>query len=437
MAEKKNTVEIVKADNPRSKQVKDNDTRVGTRIPKIPFSTLLNLYYDSFVVSWLTDKISTAISSGFDTKDDKLLTMLNTIDHEFLNRNKVLCGNAFFEVIRDGKGSVLELVPVLSNTIEIMNDWDGYKQSIGTKVTYFNEFTPLADRVARTALWTESKAGEKELVNTGKWCGFNPNLNEIYHFKNTSLDTKYYGASYFESAIDQIVLIEQIDSYYSKAFDNGMIKAKILFSKSEKKGFSKDDKTALKEFLKAKMKGLDKAFSTAIVDNEVWFVDLEHEIDANAFIEYRQQLLKAVAISLNIPYDMILSDNSNRASSQVSMESFNKFTIAPFQAQNVRDFKILFQDNKYTNLDTLKYDFIDTKDQKEDMEVLTGFKKAGVMTANEVREKLGLKPLDGWDELVVDSQAQQKDQLTDLMKKEETSFYQYLTQIDHDISKDL
>lgn len=76
----------------------------------------------------------------------------------------------------------------------------------------------------------------------------------MYHFKNTSLATKYYGASFFESAVDQLVLIEKIDQYYLNAFDKGMIKAKMIYPDNEKKTFSKEDKDILKEFIKSKMK---------------------------------------------------------------------------------------------------------------------------------------------------------------------------------------
>lgn len=436
MQDQNSTVEIVKfIDNPNSKQAKENTKTVGTRTPKIPFASLTTLYYDSFVVSGLTDKIATAINSGFQTKDTNLMEMIQKMDHEFLNRNKVICGNAFFEVIEDGKGMVTDIVPVLSGTIEIMEDGDGYRQQVGTDVVYFNAFTPLADRPKRTEIFTSSWARADELKNTGKGCGYNPNLNQIFHFKNTSIDTKYYGASYFEAVVDQLVLIEQIDEYYSKAFENGMIKAKIIFPKNEKKTFSKDDKITLKEFILSKMKWVKNAYATAIVDQEVGQLDLEHDIDAKAFIEYRTQLLQSVAISLNVPYDLLLSDNSNRASSQVSMDSFNNFTIYPLQQQNLRDFKILFAEGY--KVDDLEYQWIDTTDEKEQMDVLTGYKKAGVMTANEVRAKIGLNPIDGGDTLMVDTQQAQKDQLAELMKGEKTDFLQTLTKIENDLLTDL
>lgn len=431
MSKKIDNIEIIKSVDPRSKQADDKMSTVGTRTPAIAFSTLINIYYDSFVVSWLTDKIATAIASGFNTKDESLLKILNNLDQEFLNRNKVLCWNAFFEVIRDWSNKVVDLLPILNDTILIMEDWDWYKQQIGTDVVYFNEFTPVDKRADRIAIYEWSNALDNELVNTGKWCGFNPNLNEVYQFKNTSLRTKYYWASYYESVIDQLILIEQIDKYYSKGFDNGMIKAKMIFPKNEKKSFSKNDKIVLKEFIKSKMKGIDKAFSTAIVDIEIGQLDLEHEIDANAFIDYRKELLKSVSIALNVPYDMILSDNSNKSTSQTSKETFNTFTIIPAQNQLLKDFKIIFGENY--KIDDLAYKIIDTKDQKEEMEVLTGYKKSWILTANEVREKIGYPKHEGGDELKTESEEKAKQETTEILKKEAWNFYNHLTNLENDL----
>lgn len=429
------TIEIIKSVDPRSKQAEENTKTVGTRTPEIPFETLINLYYDSFVVWGLTDKIATAIASGFETQDEELLKVLNNIDQEFLGRNKVLCWNAFFEVIRDWKGKVVDLLPILSDTIEIMEDGDGYRQQVGTDTVYFNTFTPIKDRPARQTIYEGSWAKSDELANTWKGCGFNPNLNEVYQFKNTSLKTKYYWASYFESVIDQLILIEQIDKYYSKGFDNGMIKAKMIFPKHDKKSFSKNDKKVLKEFIKSKMKGVDKSFSTAIVDIEVWQLDLEHEIDANAFIDYRKELLKSVSIALNVPYDLLLSDNSNKSTSQTAKETFNEYTIIPLQNQLIKDFKKIFAEDY--KVEDLEYQFVDTKDEKEQMEVLTGYKKAWIMTANEVREKLWLPAREDWNELKTEAESKAKDETEEILKKEAWSFYNKLTDLENDLYKNL
>lgn len=55
------------------------------------------------------------------------------------------------------------------------------------------------------------------------------------------------------------------------------------------------------------------------------------------------------------------------------------------------------------------------------------------MTANEVRAKLGLDPIDGGDQLMVDTQQAQKDQLQELMKTEAGAFYNNLTALENDL----
>lgn len=385
---KKSSIDIIKTEN-NSKQIKKNTkTYSGVINPEIPFETLIKLYYDSFSVQGLTDKISTAINSWFQSENDELLKIIKQIDHAFLNRNKILCWNAFFEIITDLTWKIVELVPVLSSTILMMEDGDWYKQQVWVDTVYFNAFTPLDKREAKKKIWEESEAKDYELVNTGKGCGYNPNLNQIYHFKNTSLKSKYYWCSFFESGVNQLVLLWVIDSFYQKFFDDWLIKWKLIFSKDEKKRFSKEDKEILKTFVKWKMKWSKNSFSTAILDQEIWYIDLEHDFDTTAFLEYRKELLKSVAIGLNVPYDLLLSDNSNKSASQISMEAFNTFTIFPFQEQNLKDFKIIFAD--YPDIEDLEYNRINTKDEKEQMDILTWFKKSWIMTANEARERIGL-----------------------------------------------
>lgn len=55
------------------------------------------------------------------------------------------------------------------------------------------------------------------------------------------------------------------------------------------------------------------------------------------------------------------------------------------------------------------------------------------MTANEVRAKIGLDPIAGGDQLMVDTQQAQKDQLQDLMKSEAGAFYSNLTSLENDL----
>ena len=101
----------------------------------------------------------------------------------------------------------------------------------------------------------------------------------------------------------------------------------------------------------------------------------------------------------------------------------------------LKDFKIIFAEDY--KVEDLEYKIIDTKDQKEEMEVYTWYKKAWILTANEIREKIGFPKIDWWDVLLTDNQSEIKDQVDEIFKKETKSFYKELTQIENDFKKGL
>ncbi|USN55032.1 MAG: hypothetical protein H6765_11465 [Candidatus Peribacteria bacterium] len=56
-------------------------------------------------------------------------------------------------------------------------------------------------------------------------------------------------------------------------------------------------------------------------------------------LQYRIDLIKAICVALNMPYDMLISDNSNRATSEVSQENFNRHVVKPLQEQFVKQLR--------------------------------------------------------------------------------------------------
>jgi len=347
-----------------SKQLKEKSYIAGEISPRINFDTILDVYNKSFIASWITDKIAASLNSWFLSKNLEILDKLSNFDIEFLVKNLVVCGNAFFEVIRSWDGSIVELLPVLTNTIKLTDDNKYFVQKVAANEKKFNKFTPLDQRKA----------------------SYNSSLNEIYHFKNSSLTTSFYGDSLFESIIDQLILVNYIDSYYNSYFENGTIRANLFTDVNSK--LSDKDREVLTDFFKGKLKWNKNAFSTAIIPTELKKVNLWDEIDTNAFINYRRELLKSIATRLNIPYDLIISDNSNRASMTVAMETFNNYTIKPLQNRIIRDLKNIFSSEE--DINTLKFKAIDTKDQKEEAEIYRTYIEAWVMTVEEVRNKLEL-----------------------------------------------
>jgi len=55
---------------------------------------------------------------------------------------------------------------------------------------------------------------------------------EVIHIKRVSIRSKYYGDSIFSKCVQQVALLANIDKFYDKLFDNGLIQPNLLFDES-------------------------------------------------------------------------------------------------------------------------------------------------------------------------------------------------------------
>lgn len=387
-------LQISKTVNPNSKQ--EDEDKTATEIsPVIPFSLLLDVYENSYIVWGITDKVMSSCNSWFeiwsmntdggDANQSDLLKVLETVEIDFLIKNLVICGNAFFEVIRDGTGKVVELLEVLSDQVKLLKGWEWFIQRVGTKTVYFNSFTPLDERPAREKVRQDSKAGAKALIGQKGGAGFNPNLNEIFHFKVKSIKTKYYGDTPFNKVLTQVLLLQNIDKFYMKYFDNYTIKSKIIKSKSG--NMTEPQRAMLQEHLKNYMAGIDNAFEMTVINDDIEAVDLGDDLDTKNFLEYREQLEQAVCIGLNLPFDIIKTTNSNRATADAAFEIMNKQLIAPIQKSLIKEIKSIFAD--YVGVENLTFISVDTKNQKEETDIVATLLDRDVITRHEARKELG------------------------------------------------
>ena len=129
-----------------------------------------------------------------------------------------------------------------------------------------------------------------------------------------------------------------------------------------------------------------------IVPSELRSLDLQDDTETEAFLKYRLQLIQSICIGCNFPYDLLISDNSNRSVSEVAQEELNKSLVKPLQKRVLRQLKRhlkvlgIFTEEL---VDSIEFEPVDINNEKEVMEVVTGYKKAGIIDANEAR---GLSP---------------------------------------------
>lgn len=170
--------------NPESKQVEDQTIK-GIINPPIDFFALKKAYENSFILGGVFEKLASAGSKRFKpTNNVELDTLLANLDMKYVLENVLVFGNAYIEKVRNGQGKIVKLLPFLTTSLNawLLGEQFGYVQRISGKQQFFLP-------------------------------------EEVIHTKTTSLATNFYGESKFSKAVDQIVLLAQIDEYYSHNFD--------------------------------------------------------------------------------------------------------------------------------------------------------------------------------------------------------------------------
>jgi hypothetical protein len=138
-------------------------------------------------------------------------------------------------------------------------------------------------------------------------------------------------------------------------------------------------------------------------------------------LQYRIDLIKAISIALNMPYDMLIADSSNRASSEVSQENFNRHVVKPLQDQFIKQLRKWLRPFFWDIVDHITLKSIDTKNQLEEMKIFTWYKTAWIFTTNMVLKELGYDPIEWWDVLETSwSLSQTADEINEINKIKES-----------------
>lgn len=383
MSENESAVTIIKASAAVSKQPEGNSVK-GELDPPVSFYALERAYEDSFILGGVFDKLSSAADSGWkETGNPELDAVLAGFDAKVAFENLLVYGNAFVERVRDGVGRTARLERVLTSTMRVwkLGTEDGFVQLVDGKRQFFLQ-------------------------------------EEIIHFKLGNVFSKVYGMSKFAKAVDQIVLLSQIDQYYGSLFDNGLLSPALFADKGDKNGkkLSEANSKLLSEWLKDNVSGVRNSFTAAIVPTELERLKLGEELDTTAFLQYRQDLIESIAIALNVPSDLLSSKSANRSTAETAYEMLNQIIVEPLRVYFLEELRNALRDEFGKAADEIALVPIDTKDEEVEMKTLTGYKRAGIMTANEVRARLGLPEVPEGNVLSVDAAAAQ--QTADQIAKE-------------------
>jgi len=348
--------------------------------PEVWFEELLYAYDNSSIISWIIKKISSKVDSNFkQTDNEELDKFLKNLDVDTIAQNLLTFWNSFSERLRNGKKeNLLELEHILTPTIR-KTSWNN------KNINYYQ----------RSKKWIKKVPFSN---------------NEVLFFKRSSLWDKYYWDSLFHSCIDEIVLLAFITKYYKNFFKWWNIEPNILYD--ELWNLTTDQVEKIEEMIKDKISWIDNSHNTLFLTWKIWKIDLSTRIDPDKFIALKRELKEDISISTNIPFDLLSSKNSNKATSNTALESLYSDIIIPLQNKILRQLKTQLLSWKKSNekdlflkgvsedeINSIEFNKVDLKNWVDEMKIAVWYKKAGITTANEQREKLGLEIVAWWDEL--------------------------------------
>lgn len=191
----------------------------------------------------------------------------------------------------------------------------------------------------------------------------------------------------------QVLILKQIDQYYASYFDNGLIQQKIL---NDESGMTaEEDLEDLKERFQQEAKGVDNAHSTIVFPGKLSVLNLSDEINTEAFLAYRLHLQKSIAMRFQIPYDLLDTTDSNKASSTTALSAFYKNTVFPLQELILETIHMLFgDDHRYASkIEEIQLKKLDTKDRQTDATTAKLLVSTGCFTKNEIRRFMSYEAL--------------------------------------------
>lgn len=377
-------IQIFKNKNLETKQIDDNNifSNIEKVIePNFSFETLLEVYENSSIISWIIWKIAIKTASKFKkTNSEKLDIILENIDLESLILDVLIFWNSYFERLKNKLWEkTLEFSHIIAPTIRV-----------ASKDSEFSFF----------------QKSNKEIEQVGFY------EDEILSFKRNSVSSKYYWDSIFASSIDEIILLSYITKYFKKFFKNWNINPTILFSEED---LEEEQIEKIQSLIWDTISWVENSSQTIYIWWKIWKIDLSTIFDPEKYISLKRELKEDIAIDLNIPFDLLSSESSNRATSQTAMEVLYSNIIIPLQQKIERQLKTQFRkwfleekgekcwsEITLENINAIEFEDINLKNPKEEMETLTWYQKNWVLSVNEVRRIAWLwEDIEWWDEYKV------------------------------------
>ena len=220
---------------------------------------------------------------------------------------------------------------------------------------------------------------------------------DFIHFKFYDPSNAVYGLSPMESiqsAVAQDLFAQQFnESFYANGAQTG-----IIFNM---KGASKEEVDRNREYIRNEYTSVVNAHKPVVLEGDVSVEKSASDHAGMQFIEGRQALTMEIMAVFDMPYTKIggTTEGANRSQSSENDKTYRSETIAPLQnmVEDTINEELIFellniQDTIFNHVE------LDTRTEEQQMKLLSEGMSQGVYALNDVRQRLGLAPVEGGEE---------------------------------------
>ena len=283
--------------------------------------------------------------------------MSSFVFRETLMTHLLLWGNAYAQIIRNGKGEVVALYPLMPNKMSVNRDADG---------RLYYEYTRSSDE-----------------AHTMK--GFTVRLNpsDVLHIPGLGFDG-LVGYSPIAMAKNAIGLAIATEEYGSKFFANGAQPSGVL----EHPGTLKDPQR-IRESWQSTFGGSHNSNKVAVLEEGMKYTPISISPEQAQFLETRKFQINEIARIFRVPPHMVgdLEKSSFSNIEQQSLE-FVKYTLDPWVVRWEQSIQrtLLTPDEKKTYFVKFNVEGLLRGDYASRMNGYATARQNGWMSANDIRE---------------------------------------------------
>jgi len=268
-------------------------------------------------------------------------------------------GNAFIRIFRDESGDIVNLI--------VLN--------------------PLGVNVTRNSL------GQKLFVYTGE-SGKTLTTDEVLHIAGSILLAgELRGRSPIDTLKENIGLAISLESFAARYFGQGTVTSGVI----EYPGaLTAEQAENLSNSFDKAHKGYRKAHKTGILSGGATFKATQVANDEAQMLDSRRLAVEDIARAYRVPTDMIGLNNGGQSYSSIEQKqiAFVSHTLRPWVAKLEDAFSTLLPDFAFLSFNT---DDLLRGDYATRIEGYAKMLQNGVFSANEVRRKENMQPIDGGD----------------------------------------